>query len=191
MPSVVEQVLEQRAVDQGAPQEYLRQLAPLHDRWHRFSRGARPIGSLLFRWHLIEHFRGSGLEQLGTTAYTVADFSAGGDFADSQWPAWMGGVAVATNLLGLADYSLALERWHSVEGRMVVGMVTGRGEDMMNPLVNIFFLEFWRLHYFINERFTEQLAAYAQSAHPDLGLSAAHEIVDQVEASHHQALAFD
>ena len=38
---------------------------------------------------------------------------------------------------------------------MVVGDVTGRGMEMMNPLVNIVFPEFWQLHYFINDRFDE------------------------------------
>jgi hypothetical protein len=163
MHSNLEQILatyQQRATDRWAPNEYLRQLAPLHNRWHGFSRGARPIGFLLFHWHLIQHFKGSGLEQaMGTTPYTVADFSPGGDFADSDWLAWMGSAPDATDVRGLANYSLALERWHNVEGHMVVGMVTGRGEDMMNPLVNIFFPEFWRLHYFINERFEEQLSS--------------------------------
>ncbi len=194
MHSCLEQILESyehRASEQGAPNEYLRQLAPLHNRWHGFSRGARPIGFLLFHWHLIQHFRGAGLEQaMGTTPYTVADFSPGGDFADSDWPAWMGGAADSSDLQGLANYSLAIERWHNVEGHMVVGMVTGRGEDMMNPLVNIFFPEFWRLHYFINERFEEQLSSYAQSVHADLGLTSGGEIVDHVEESHHDALAF-
>jgi hypothetical protein len=60
----------------------------------------------------------------------------------------------------------------------------------MNPLVNIFFPEFWRLHYFINERFEEQLASYAQGAHPDLGLADASQIVDHVEETHHDAPAF-
>ena len=127
---------------------------------------------------------------MGTTPYTVAAFSPGGDFADSDWSAWMGNADQASDLHGLADYSLALERWHNVEGHMVVGQVTGRGEDMMNPLVNIFFPEFWRLHYFINERFEEQLASYAQTAHADLDLSSAPEIVDHLEQSHHGALAF-
>ena len=194
MHSTLEQILdlyEQRATEQGAPNAYLRQLAPLHNRWHGFSRGARPIGFLLFHWHVIEHFRSVGLEQLaGITAYDEADFGPGGDFADADWPAWMGDVEQALDLQGLADYSLAIERWHNVEGHMVVGMVTGRGEDMMNPLVNIYFPEFWRLHYFINDRFEEQLASYAQSVHPELGLTSGGEIVDHVEESHHGALAF-
>lgn len=64
--SVLEQVgesYEQRAIALGAANEYLRQLAPLHNRWHGFSRGARPIGFLLFHWHVIEHFRAAGLER--------------------------------------------------------------------------------------------------------------------------------
>jgi hypothetical protein len=194
MHSVVEQILEsyeQRAQQLGAPNEYLRQLAPLHNRWHGFSRSARPIGFLLFHWHVIQHFKGSGLEAaVGTTPYTVADFSGGGQFADAQWPAWMDQVPDASDLQGLADYSTAIERWHNVEGHMVVGMVTGRGEDMMNPLVNIFFPEFWRLHYFIDARFAEQLRAYADAAHPDAGLTTEAKIVDHIEETHHTALAF-
>lgn len=194
MHSNLEQILksyEQRAAAQHAPNEYLRQLAPLHNRWHGFSLGARPIGFLLFHSHLIKHFKGAGLEQqMHTTAYTVADFSPGGVFANSDWPAWMGAVPVAASLQGLADYSLALERWHNVEGHMVVGMVTGRGNDMMNPLVNIFFPEFWRLHYFINERFNEQLITYAASAHAGLGLTEPDKIIDHIETTHHTALAF-
>jgi hypothetical protein len=193
MHSTLEQILasyEQRSRQLNAPNEYLRQLAPLHRQWHGFSRGARPIGFLLFHWHLIEHFKGAGLEQqMQTRAYTVADFSTG-SFSGSDWPAWMGDVPDATDLQSLADYSLAIERWHNVEGHMTVGMVTGRGEDMMNPLVNILFPEFWRLHYFINDRFAEQLASYAESAHPDLGLADAAAIVDHIEETHHQALAF-
>jgi hypothetical protein len=126
---------------------------------------------------------------MSTTAYTVDDFSEGGDFADCDWAAWMGDAGDASDLQGLADYSLAIERWHNVEGHMAVGIVTGRGEDMTKPLVNIFFPEFWRLHCFINDRFEEQLASYAQSAHPDLGLTTASEIVDHIERSYHAALA--
>jgi hypothetical protein len=193
MHSALEQILEsyeQSARRQGSPNVYLRQLAPLHERWHSFSRGARPIGFLLFHWHVIQHFKGSGLEQqMGTTPYTVADFSAGGDFAASDWPSWMGGIADALDLQGLANYSLAIERWHNVEGHMVVGQVSGRGMDMMNPLVNIFFPEFWRLHYFINERFEEQLASYARGAHPVLELRGAGEVVDHVGTSHHELIA--
>jgi hypothetical protein len=96
---------------------------------------------------MIEHFKGAGVEQqMSTTPYSVADFSPGGDFADSHWPGWMWDVPDATDLQGLADYSLAIERWHSVDGYVVVGMVTGRGEDMMNSRVSTLFPACWRLH---------------------------------------------
>src|SRR5215204_3340667 len=194
MHSNLEQILatyQQRATERRAPNAYLRQLAPLHNRWHGFSRGARPIGFLLFHWHLIQHFKGAGLERAaGTTAYEVADFSPGGDFADSDWPAWMGDADQASDLQGVADYSLAIERWHNVEGHMVVGMVTGRGEDMMNPLVNIFFPEFWRVPFLLNGRFGEAPPSHAQSMDADPGLRGAGEIVEHLEESHHAALAF-
>jgi hypothetical protein len=194
MHSVLEQILEsyqQQAQQEGSPSLYLRDLAPLHNRWHGFPRDTRPIGFLLFHWHLIQHFKGAGLgQEMTTTPYTVQDFSPGGIFAESNWPEWMGGVPQTTDLQGLANYSLAIERWHNVEGHMVVGQVTGRGMDMMNPLVNIFFPEFWRLHYFINDRFDDQLASYAQAAHPDLALATPRDVVNHLEETHHNDLPF-
>ena|SRR5215211_315148 len=82
----------------------------------------------------------------------------------------MGGTPDAADLQGLANYSLAIQRWHNIEGDMVVGMVTGRGEDMMSPWSKSSPPEFCRLHYFRNDRSDEQFNAYARGAHPDLGL---------------------
>jgi hypothetical protein len=51
MHSTLEQILdlyEQRAREQGAPNAYLRQLAPLHNRWHGFSRGRGRSASCCF-----------------------------------------------------------------------------------------------------------------------------------------------
>ena len=84
--------------------------------------GARPIGFLLFHWHVIEHSRGAGLERQlgGDTAYTVATSALAA--SSWPWPAWMGDIADAGDPRGLADYSLAIARWHNVEGHMVFGM---------------------------------------------------------------------
>lgn len=43
---------------------------------------------------------------------------------------------------------------------MAIGMATG--VDMMEPLTNINHVEFWRLHYFINAKFFQQLRRYDQ-----------------------------
>ncbi len=43
---------------------------------------------------------------------------------------------------------------------MAVGDAFGITNDMMNPRVNIYYREFWRLHYFINDKFLEELRRY-------------------------------
>jgi hypothetical protein len=58
---------------------------------------------------------------------------------------------------------------------------------MMNPRANVFFTEFWNLHFFINERFEEQMDAYAQSKHPQL--QGARAIVAHIEEQHPSVIA--
>jgi hypothetical protein len=41
------------------------------------------------------------------------------------------------------------------------------GHNLMNPRTNVHLPEFWQLHYFINDRFEEQLAHYSADAVPD------------------------
>jgi hypothetical protein len=45
---------------------------------------------------------------------------------------------------------------------MQIGMATRR--NLMNPRTNVRLREFWRLHYFINDRFEEQLTNHSSDA---------------------------
>jgi hypothetical protein len=158
------QDFEDQATAQGDPQLYLRLLSPLHFLWH--TRSPRRVGFLLFHWHVIAHFKAAGLEApMGVVADTVADFDAGGRFSAAGWTDVMGGVPDATGLGDLESYSRAIEGWHN-EAHMVIGDATGL--DMMDPRANVFFPEFWGLHYFINAQFDHQLASYAAAVHPQL-----------------------
>ena len=46
---------------------------------------------------------------------------------------------------------------------MAIGMDIGRADEMMDPALNIYLREFWRLHYFINARFLPELRRYDTS----------------------------
>jgi hypothetical protein len=171
------QSFDEQARQQDNPHLYLQLLSPLHDQWHRV---ARRVGFLLFHWHVVGHYRALGLDQqMGVTGYAASDFDPGGDFAQAGWTASMGSVGDSQSLDELIDYSRAIEGWHN-EAHMVVGMVSG--VDLMNPLTNVFLPQFWNLHLFINARFDEQLASYAQAVHPELQGPDA--IVEHVEAEH-------
>lgn len=176
------QQFEDSAQDAGLPRRYLRLLSPFHFQWHSV---ARRVGFLLFHWHCIDHFRNLGLDQaMDVEAYRAADFEPGGQFAGAGWSEPMGGLGNATSLQELADYSTAIEGWHN-EAHMIIGDATGL--DMMDARANVFFPEFWRLHFFINERFEEQLVSYGDSVHP--GTGAAAELVAHIESQHPAAVA--
>jgi hypothetical protein len=179
---------EKEARKQNNPQLYLQLLSPLHFQWHAIPTRARRIGFLLFHWHVIEHFKALGLEAImNAQEDTVADFTPpGGKFRMADWGAIMDGVSDSTTLTELEDYSQAIEGWHN-EAHMAIGQVTGL--DMMNPTVNVFFTEFWDLHYFINTRFEEQLRSYADSAHPDQNLNTPADIVRHIEKEHRRTIA--
>lgn len=90
----------------------------------------------------------------GVTAYTPAQFTAFGHSYDVAAKASKG------NLDSLAAFSHDIEGWHN-EAHMAIGMATG--VDMMDARTNITHVEFWRLHYFINAKFFQQLQRYDPS----------------------------
>lgn len=172
-----------QARQEDDPQAFLRLLSPLHAQWHGTTRS---VGFLLFHWHVVGHLQALGLDELlGVTGYDVADFDNGA-FADAGWTDSVGRMPASQSLNDLILYSRALEGWHN-EAHMVVGEATGRGMDMMNPRVNVFFPEFWNLHTFINRRFEPELATYASANHPSLSGAAA--IVAHVESEHPATVA--
>ena len=179
------QSFEDQARQANNPRLFLQLLSPLHAQWH--ARQARRVGFLIFHWHVSEHFEALGLKQImGVKPDKVADFSQGGRFAESDFRASMQGIRNSQNLTDLEGYSQAIESWHN-EAHMSIGQVTGL--DMMNPTVNVFFTEFWNLHYFINARFEEQLRSYADTAHAALQLRDAAAIINHIETNHHTVVA--
>ena len=142
---------------------FIRQLGPVHAQWHaehnNLAHPATP-GFLLFHWELIERFRAVGADKglgglNGIKPYTepqLANFGAAYTVLDS----------VSKGDVGeLESFSGDLEAWHN-DAHMAIGMATGR--NLMNPRTNVRLREFWRLHYFINDRFEEQLANYSDDA---------------------------
>lgn len=137
----------------GNAMDFLHNLGPIHQKWHMGAFATRRIGFLLFHEHVIENLKKCGGPAMfgGVKAYTPANFKTFGHPYDV--------IAKATNgnLNSLADFSLEIEGWHN-EAHMAIGMATG--VDMMDPLTNINHVEFWRLHYFINAKFFQQLKRY-------------------------------
>jgi hypothetical protein len=169
---------EREAKRRRKPRLYLRRLSPIHLRWHM--QRVRRVGFLLFHWHVIEHFTAVRLNRaMGVRANTKADFNPGGRFKAARWDASMRDVPDSATISDLVDYSRAIEGWHN-EAHMVIGEVTGL--DMMDARANVFFPEFWELHFFINARFEEQLALYAKSS--GLRKRTAAAVVKRIEEEH-------
>jgi len=153
---------------------FIRRLGPLHARWHtEHNAGQATLGFLLFHWELIQRFKAIGADQglgglPGIQPYSeaqLANFGAPYNVTDSVAPG---------NVTSFEFFSGDLEAWHN-DAHMHVGMATGH--NLMNPRTNVRRPEFWRLHYFINTRFEEQLANYA-----GVGTAAA-QVVAQVQAN--------
>jgi len=161
------------------PPRFLTRYSPIHVRWHSSS---RIPGFLLFHWHSVEHIKSLGLDtMLGVSPYGINDFRPGGDFADADWNDFMGGFAPSSSLDELVAYSNQLENWHN-NAHMVIGDTLG--VDLMNAATNVFLREFWNLHFFINQRFENELKSYAEANHSEL--TSASSIVQHIESLHHR-----
>ena len=143
----------------GNPILFLNRLESVHPNWHGRTFNARGLGFLSFHWHVIEAFKRAGCSALwtgGIRAFRNTDFTSFG------WSYNVTTRARADDINSLADFSLAIETWHG-DAHMAVGTAFGIADDMMNPRVNIYYREFWRLHYFINDRFLRELRRYDSS----------------------------
>ncbi len=141
------------AIKQKDPLLFLQEFGPLHKRWHTTSL-RNNLGFLLFHWHVVTAFKKCHADRVwpgGVQPFTPADWNR---FA---WPYNVAANVNAGDFTSLAAFSSAIEGWHN-EAHMAVEMATG--ENMMDPATNVFLRNFWRLHYFINGRFLEALAAF-------------------------------
>ena len=141
------------AVKLNDPMHFLQRFAPLHNRWHTTSL-RNNLGFLLFHWYAETALKKCHADQIwpgGVQPFTLADWT------QFNWQYNVSMNVAARDFDSLVDFSSRIESWHN-EAHMAVEMVTG--EDMMQPLTNIYLKNFWRLHYFINDRFLEAINAF-------------------------------
>ncbi len=165
------------ARDAGNPIRFLNRLESLHANWHARSFTRRGLGFLSFHWYVLEHFRRARCPNLWTGG--VRPFRPT-DFATFGWPYDVTARARASDIQSLADCSQAIEVWHN-DAHMAVGMAFGIENDMMDPRVNIYYREFWRLHYFINRRFLRELRRYYATG-------SSRRKIEQLDSDHHDRL---
>lgn len=161
----------------GNPMLFLNELESMHVNWHSRTFNARRLGFLSFHWYVIEAFKRARCPRLwsgGVRAFRNADFNAFG------WPYSVTTRASAGDFNSLADFSLAMESWHN-DAHMAVGTAFGIANDMMNPGVNIYYREFWRLHYFINGKFLTELRRYDPAG-------TAKRKIERLETDHHHEM---
>lgn len=154
----------------GRARAFLSLLGPIHDNWHST---VTVHGFLLFHWQVIRHFRAVGGPALfgGISPFTTAQF------ANRYNAPYNINIPVTPgNTQALAAFSAAVEDWHN-GAHMRIEMRDG--VNMMDPRTNIFVRQFWRLHYFINARFEEQLRSFDPPGTPASG------VVARIESNNH------
>lgn len=162
------------AIKKNNPLLFLQEFGPLHKRWHTTAL-RNNLGFLLFHWHVVTAFRKCHADQIwpgGVQPFTLADWTQFG------WPYNLPMNVNAGDFDSLAAFSASIENWHN-EAHMAVENATH--EDMMNTLTNVLLRNFWRLHYFIDARFMEALAAYD-------GKGSAQQQISRIEKKYHTRL---
>src|SRR5438477_4205810 len=136
------------------PKVFLKKLGPIHFSWHhQHNAGQAEIGFLLFHWELIQRFKKIGADAAlgGITPFSLGDLT---NFNST----YTVNVAVANqDIAAFQDFSDELELWHG-DAHMNIGMAIHK--NLMNPRTNVKIPAFWRLHYFINDRFEEKLKTF-------------------------------
>jgi hypothetical protein len=149
---------------------FFKKLGPLHARWHTANNhGTQSIGFLLFHWELLQRFKAVGGPQHfgGVTPFTKPQFSTFGQPYNVS-------THVGSNQVShLEEFSSDVEAWHN-DAHMAVSMAFHI--NLMNPKTNIRLVQFWQLHYFINDRFEEKLVAFKPA-------TAVPAVISQIEAS--------
>jgi len=137
---------------------FLKKLGPIHTKWHTaHNSGTGKSGFLLFHWELIKRFKAVGgpAHFGGVTPFTTADF------VSFSAPYDVNVTVTKKNLVRLEEFSSDVELWHN-NAHMAVGMAFHK--NLMNPKTNVRLVQFWKLHYFINDRFEEKLADFEPGA---------------------------
>jgi hypothetical protein len=150
------QAASKSALDAGNPMLFLNRLEAIHNNWHRRTFSARRLGFLVFHWTVIEEFKRAKSPSIwrgGIRPFRPKDFT------DFGWSYNVSTRASNQDINSLADFSGEIESWHN-EAHMAVGMSFGIESELMDPEVNIYYQQFWRLHYFINARFLRELRRY-------------------------------
>jgi hypothetical protein len=115
---------------------------------------SRQMGFLIFHWYAIRNFVRSGCPTLwggGIRAFTLADFRSW------TWPYIVTAQAQQNDIDSLVNFSQEIQDWHNRFHDIVTQITQAPFGD---PTVNIYYREFWRLHYFINNQFLRQLSRY-------------------------------
>jgi hypothetical protein len=151
------QKLDQISTPGTTPKIFLKKLGPIHGAWHiAHNSGQADTGFLIFHWELIQRFKKVGADAFlgGITPFSPAELT---NF-NAQYTV---NVAVGQqNATELEDFSSELEAWHN-DAHMNIGMAIHK--NLMSPRTNVKIPAFWRLHYFINDRFDEKLNTFRGS----------------------------
>lgn len=127
----------------GNKSTFLGELEGIHDNWHsnRNFEGF-PVGFLSFHREIIFYYR-RVLRKQGQKlprAYTLAQLSV-----LHPYERWI------DELDNERIFSQAIENWHNSVHR------NHHDPDFMDPKKNIYLNDFWKLHLFLNNRFTRWL----------------------------------
>jgi hypothetical protein len=151
------QKLDQISVAGTTPKVFLKKLGPIHFAWHMaHNSGTADTGFLIFHWELIQRFKKVGADAYlgGIAPFSTAELSGFNSGYNVN-------VTVSKqNVTELEDFSNELEQWHN-DAHMNIGMAIHK--NLMNPKTNVKIPQFWRLHYFINDRFEEKLHSFRAS----------------------------
>jgi hypothetical protein len=134
--------------------QFLKKLGPIHSQWHQaHNNGTGSIGFLLFHWELVKRFKAvGGPVQFGdVVAFTSAQLTSYNAQYDVTEVVRQGDVA------SMEEFSGEIEAWHN-NAHMAIGMFFHK--NLMNPKTNVRLVQFWQLHYFINDRFEEKLGDF-------------------------------
>jgi len=138
--------------------QFLKKLGPIHSQWHQaHNNGTSSIGFLLFHWELVKRFKAVGGpvhfgDVVAFTTSQLASYNAQYDVTE---------VVRQADAASLEEFSSEIEGWHN-NAHMAIGMFFHK--NLMNPKTNVRLVQFWQLHYFINDRFEEKLGDFRSGA---------------------------